>query len=180
MTKIYRIKLTELKKLFSEGMKLSQFAKEVAEPIIKDIEKLIGKKIRFSFEDEYEAVYKTNASRGLLLRALKKVAKDSSRVGFREYADGMMAIVFVKAEDDEDNINKLDERLYNEQYEEIKKAYGKTAAEKANYGWGAVEGSVATKVYLKSGYRVLTSTYDPEGPEDQFIEHEWDERDDKE
>ena len=55
-------------------------------------------------------------------------------------------------------IRTLEARVYNEQYDWIRKKFGKRAAEVANYGWGVTGDedyvSVATKVY---GHGVLES-----------------------
>jgi hypothetical protein len=54
------------------------------------------------------------------------------------------------------------DRLYDEQFERIKNAYGEEAAAYANYGWGtdgnADRHIVTTKIYLKGGNVLLTST----------------------
>jgi len=185
MTKIYRIKLTELKKLLKErGVKavripthkLSEFAQEIAEPIKKDIEKLTGHKLRLFVDDEEEVVYKTDVPMTQMKRITKKFANAASfGVSVVEYGDGKTGIVFpARAKDPgEDLEEKLEERAYNEQYKEIKKAYGQKAADKANYGWGVDEGSIATKVYLPDGAQVLVTSFDPSGDINQVMDHEW-------
>ena len=72
------------------------------------------------------------------------------------------------------------DRVYAEQHKMIEKRYGKRAADEANYGWGANEGSIATKVYLGGGSRgvgnmVLQTGYDPRKPVDQKLDHRWSE-----
>jgi len=61
-------------------------------------------------------------------------------------------------------------RIYGEQYEEVKREYGKRAADRANYGWGVEDGDgyvrVSTKVY---GRGVLSST----AIYRRGVEHEW-------
>lgn len=52
----------------------------------------------------------------------------------------------------------LEDKIYEAQYEMIKKAYGQTVAVKANYGWSVVEHEdrieICTKIY---GHGTLTS-----------------------
>lgn len=71
----------------------------------------------------------------------------------------------------DEQIEILEARAYDEQYNEILRQYGKDAADKANYGWG-VSGDddgtdIATKVYghgvLSSYISFATST----------IDHQW-------
>ena len=46
---------------------------------------------------------------------------------------------------------KVEEEIFNHQWELVEKQYGKAEAEKANYGWGVWEGEdfiqVETKIY---------------------------------
>lgn len=76
-------------------------------------------------------------------------------------------------EDQEENSPEalLDEKAYDEQYELIRKQYGKKKAEMANYGWGVAGddtyASIATKVY---GVGVLQSTVEYAT---KRITHEW-------
>lgn len=71
---------------------------------------------------------------------------------------------------------KMWNRVLEAQHGEIKKAHGEDAADHANYGWGdATSGErvdVATKVYLPTGARILSSTADYPGEE---ISHSWSE-----
>jgi len=48
-------------------------------------------------------------------------------------------------------LTKLEVEIYDEQYEYIKKHFGKDAADSANYGWGVDE--------LGNGFRVATKVY---------------------
>lgn len=73
------------------------------------------------------------------------------------------------------DLGELEDRVYDEQYDEIKSAYGKKAAEMANYGSGVTELEgvaglpngvyVQTKIY---GIGVLTSEV---RLGDKFISH---------
>lgn len=55
--------------------------------------------------------------------------------------------------------DRAETRIYNQQYDLIKRRFGKQAAQNANYGWGVDSSddcvSIATKVY---SHGVLTST----------------------
>ena len=72
----------------------------------------------------------------------------------------------------------IEDRVHNEQYKIIKTEYGEKAAKSANYGWGTdeISGSITTKVYeTKDGTMVLETTWDPSGPVDQQLDHDWSE-----
>jgi len=66
------------------------------------------------------------------------------------------------------------EKAMDAQFEEIAKKHGKEAAEGANYGWGDASGgervSVATKVYLSGGAKVLQT--EATFPSDD-LSHSW-------
>lgn len=75
--------------------------------------------------------------------------------------------------DDDDEEGKIIDRVFDEQYKLITRKYNKKIAGSANYDWGASTGSSATKVYLPSKYVILTTSWDPDGPPDQKLSHEW-------
>lgn len=58
---------------------------------------------------------------------------------------------------------ELQDRVMEEQHENISRRFGTKVADQANYGWGVGESSdgggisVATKVYHPKGVRVITS-----------------------
>jgi hypothetical protein len=76
-----------------------------------------------------------------------------------------------KTEEDDDPPG-VEDKIYEEQYDLIKRQCGKAAAEKANYGWGVTgdkdQVDVSTKVY---GHGVLRSIGQYEEP--YSIQHFW-------
>jgi len=60
--------------------------------------------------------------------------------------------------------NSTWEKVADAQHAEIVRKYGKDAASKANYGWGDATRpgrvDVATKVYVRGGAQVLSTTAD--------------------
>jgi len=70
------------------------------------------------------------------------------------------------------SMQKVEDEIYNQQYQWIKDNRGKEAAEKANYGWGVDETGpeliVETKVY---GHGVLVSR----GSSKENISHNFEE-----
>ena len=70
--------------------------------------------------------------------------------------------------------NSMWEKVAEAQSKEITKKHGKKAAEGANYGWGDATRpghvDVATKVYLRSGAQVISTTADY--PSDE-LSHSW-------
>lgn len=67
-------------------------------------------------------------------------------------------------------LDEVEDQIYDQQHEVIRREYGKDAADNANYGWFVddTDGSVqiSTKVYGKG---VLVST----GSTKEDIDHEW-------
>lgn len=65
----------------------------------------------------------------------------------------------------------LEDKCYARQYRLIKATYGKEAAEKANYGWGVIDGEVlldiSTKVYGHGILRTVANRCNGQ------IAHEW-------
>jgi hypothetical protein len=61
------------------------------------------------------------------------------------------------------DIEKLEDRAYDSQYEYIKKNYGKQRADRANYGWSVYEAEdeivISTKVYGRD-LRILITVVD--------------------
>ena len=49
------------------------------------------------------------------------------------------------------NLEELEERIYDKQYEYVKEHFGEETADSANYGWGVDE--------LENGFRVSTKVY---------------------
>lgn len=62
-----------------------------------------------------------------------------------------------------------DVKAWDAQHDLIKKRFGKETADKANYGWGTTDRDTATKVYHKSGAKVLSTSWDEKGN----MSHEW-------
>lgn len=65
----------------------------------------------------------------------------------------------------------LEGRIYEQQYNRIKRAHGRDVADKANYGWGVIDDpnfiDVSTKVY---GHGVIRSVGNRSNGS---ISHEW-------
>jgi hypothetical protein len=60
-----------------------------------------------------------------------------------------------------DHRDKLRQKLFDEQFELIERAYGEEAAAHANYGWGTDEDAkhleACTKVYMKDSNMLIDS-----------------------
>ena len=73
-----------------------------------------------------------------------------------------------------DRVNQLADRVFDEQFQEIKQRYGAQAAKDANYGWGQTTTRVETKVYVGLDKpNILVTTFDPKGPVTQPLKHRW-------
>jgi hypothetical protein len=106
------------------------------------------------------------------LNELKKVIKEMPR------KRNPQGIAFPTKDDlstieDDDIIDRLMERALNQQFTLIKRRYGITEAERANYGWGQDDESICTKIYGEGGGTTLTTSWDPKGPIRQKLTHEW-------
>ena len=67
---------------------------------------------------------------------------------------------FMKSKNVKKKFDILDFAI-KQQYQLIKKQFGKQLADSANYGWGQSDESIATKVYTSPTPTILQSSFDP-------------------
>jgi len=63
-------------------------------------------------------------------------------------------------EDEDLAIERANTLLYNQQYTIVHDHFGREAAEKTNYGWVSMNGSISSKIRTLNGYSLITTTYD--------------------